>query len=414
MKKGRAPVIVDVLFSLEWFILVAVSLTPFLYFYFSLISADPMPLMLKIALCSVAYVFVALATRTEKFTALRLIVPVLAVAGCVLMGQNILEYIILGVVGVMAAGCGLMIYFRLEQGSQTYSGMFFLIGLLVVMAVIAQMLEMPYEAKVAASTWVAIFSALYLPMCIASNLLLSLQDALCIFKGRSEQPVTPVKSRITKVIAVCAVLVFVLLMVLPQFGGASLLSNMFVGSYYLGLSAFATLFSVLAKPGDIDGIEEMVESGQESLPPLEEAPWQTWLGLAFVIAAFTPLFIWLICVVFRFIKNSILSLLGRNVPVKEKFNARYDTVEKLEAVVQVKEDKRTAKSNAAKVRRIYRKRITSILGRDRDLRNSLTPAEIVRLCRKHGEDVTELTRLYHKARYTQACTDEDVKAAQKL
>jgi len=43
----------------------------------------------------------------------------------------------------------------------------------------------------------------------------------------------------------------------------------------------------------------------------------------------------------------------------------------------------------------------------------MTTAEIESLCRKKGEDVSKLTALYRKARYSKNCTAEDVKEARR-
>jgi len=409
MNERRAPVIVDVLFALEWFLLVAAAIIPFLYFFR---ADDPLPFCMKIIACSAAYVLAALSARAEKLVVLRFIVPPAAVIGCVLLGGNTPERVILGVVGAFAVVCGWVIFYKLQRGETAYSTMIFVGLILLVLALVTRRLDMQPERTAAACTWVALLSALYLPLCIISCSLNRLQDALSVFRGRTEQPVTPIRKRQEKLIALAALAVFFVLLALPQDGGASLLGGLLAGAAYIGVGALTVLFSGLAVPRDCSGttdnfgMGQMPEGGVES-----EAGWQMYVLYAVLALVLLALALFVLAPVIR---SAIRRMLKKEGIDGLGENAKYDTVETIKAADKVSEDKRTARTNAARVRRIYRKRITSILGKEKNLRNSLTPAEIDRLCRKKGADVTELTRLYNKARYTLECTDEDVRAAQKL
>lgn len=407
MKERRAPVIVDVFFAIEWFLLVAAAIIPFLYFF----CVDPFPICMKIVACSAAYVLSAISARAEKLVVLRFIGPPAAAICCILIGNSVLEWVILGAVGAFAAICGWVIFHKLQRGGSAYSTMIYVSLLLLVMALVTRKLEMQPERVAAATTWVAVFSALYLPLCISSISLNRMQDAMSIFRGRTEQPVTPIRKRQGKIIAVCALAVFFVLLVLPQDGGASLLGSLFMNSLYLGVGVLAKMFSSLAVArecsGTNDGFAQQLEGSSNDV----ETGWQMYVLYAVLALVLLSLALFVIVPIVR---SAIRNMLKKEGVDGTRFNAKYDTVEKIKAADKNKEDKRAAKTNAAKVRRIYRKRITSILGKDKILRGSLTPAEIVRLCKAKGVDIVELTRLYNKARYTLECTDEDVKAAQKL
>ncbi|MBE6759249.1 MAG: hypothetical protein E7554_04060 [Ruminococcaceae bacterium] len=416
MKDSRAPekratVMVDVLFSIEWFLLVSGCIIPFLY----LGMEDPLPLCSKIMLCGIAYVVVALAMRAEKLPFLRIVVPILAVLGCILIGHSLVERIVLAAVGMMAAIIGLVIFFRLERGSQGYLGMTFCSVILIVIALVARKLPMSAEASNAAVTWVAVISAVYIPLCLATLFLNNLQDALSIFRGRSEQPVNPIRKRMVRVISGTAVLLAIVLLVIPQDTGASLLGGLFRDGALIGVGLFSKLMSACATPVEI-GEDEVVSDIGTAPPPAEESLLSQYLMAGVAVIILVGLAIAVILGLVRLVRRVVLDMLNKDSVVREEAVAKYDTVEKIERPVEDKkeENKYAARTNAAKVRRIYRKRITSILGKDKNLRNSLAPDEIARLCTKKGEDVTELTRLYKKARYTLECTDEDLKAAQKL
>ena len=411
MKDSRAPVIVDVLYSLEWFVLVSTSLIPFLYMG----MGTPRGLCAKLMITSAAYVACALAMRVRSAAVVRFVVPAAAAVGCVLLGSTTTEKIILGVSAAMAIVCGNVIFFGLRQGSQAYSGMLFLSALLAVMAFISRRLEMSQLASDEAAVWVAALSALYVPLCIASVLLNRLQDALCIFEGRSEQPVTPVKKRVGGLIFLCAAVVFVVMLAIPQAAGGSFLGRFLRDGAYLLVGILIILMNSCHTESGEPPEEMMPESMMGAMPPQEVSSWDQYLlsiiAAAILLAAIVAGIVGLV----RVIRNAVLSLLSADKGLRQSRSlSGYDTVERINAEERKNGEKKTGRDNASKIRRIYKKRISAVLGSEKSLRGSLTPSEIARLCKAKGEDVSKLTALYCKARYTRSCTDEDLKTARRL
>lgn len=400
MKDNRAPLIADICFSLQWYLLV---LSVCVVIAYSIVS-DPMQTCVRLIPAAAVYAAVAMTVRLVRQRVLRMLIPAALCVGCVMLGSGVAEYILLAVLAGMAAVCGAVLHFKVDRDSGHYSGMLYFCPVLAVLSMIIWRAGMSQ-----ALTWINVISLLYLPLCAVSWMSVRSARALAVFDGRADQPLKKINKSMNRLMLAVVAVILLVSLVLPQYSEDSLLSGLAAVCFALLGGAAYLLASLLPS---CTYQEEGEPTVYENMTAPEAA--DNSVTRIIVMVLLTALILWLAVRLFGVLRRIIAGYLRRSGRLEETEEVLVDTVEKIQPAANASEEKTSGRSNAAKIRRIYRRRIKAILGDDRALRDSLTTAEIASLCRKKGQDVTELTALYRKARYAQNCTAEDVRAAKRL
>ena len=406
MKSNRTPVIADVLFSLQCFLIV-LAVTVLIA---GRVHEDFNRLCLKMLPCAAAYVIAALTARLVRNVPLRLIIPVAAAAGCVALGNNPAEYIIFAAAGVIAVCCGVFINTRSRSGSAPYNFMFILSLLFVFMSITAER-----NHSSAVSFWINMISALYLPLCVAGWFASKLNDSTSLFRERADQPLKIINRRMRAVIISAVMIVLIVLLVLPQSNGYSLLSDMLQAVLKVVVWVVVFIAKLLPVFRVYPDEEEPEEDEILQLPDTSDGRDPDMIVI-YIMAALmvTGLVVWIIVTIIRAIKRMIGDYIKAGDIVKNEDMLSMDTIERIKPERLNGVERRQRRSNAAKVRKIYKKRVMGILKGSRNELGNLAPDEIAAVCAQKGEDISELTQLYKKARYARACTDEDVRLARSL
>lgn len=405
VKDNRAPVIVDIFYSMQWFLLsLAVCVT------ISYAAMEhPFEFCIGLLPAAAAFAAVALAVRLTDIIAIRATVPLLAIVGCILLGNNTYERILCGAVGAAAAVCGLVIHFRARKDSPQYNDMLFLSLPLALLTVFTWR-----NGQHSASQWLSMIAVVYLPLCIAVWFINRLSNSLSVFSNQVGQPIRHIRKRMSGILLTAVMIVLLISLLLPQSNGSSLLTIVLK----TGLAVIIWLFTFIVShlpncsisPGSPPNlIGDSYYSAQYS----EGSMWEIYLLYFAAAVMFISLVVWAVKSLIRIIRHIIEGFLRQNDAQTRTRISGYDTIEKLEPPQKKAMDIFAGRSNAQKVRHIYKKRIGALLGSRTDL-GSLTPSEIAALCSEKGEDVTQLTELYKKARYTKSCTAEDVNFARRL
>jgi len=396
----RVPIVADICYSLQWYMIVLAACTIIAY------CCMEAPAMVCVRLLPVAAAYAAMAVivRITCPFAIRLLVPVVLVAGCTMMGTRPGEYIIIGAAAFMAVVCGVVMHLKVNMDSSHYFDMIFFCPVFAIASVI-----MWKAGAHEAVMWINVISVLYLPIGIISWMLVRYSRALAVFNDRPDQPIKMIKRRMNRYIFVIVLAVLLISVMVPQVTGESLLGGIadlflvLLGGTFIGLSKMLPSCTDTGNEGG--GLAENTDP--LSGPPSGYLFYYILAGvlLAAIIAALTIALVKLLRRILAGYRNGK----GKNLD-----NAtQNDMVEKILSASGLSNDKGSGRNNSAKIRRIYKKRIASILRGNKALRSSMTTAEIESLCRKKGEDVSKLTALYRKARYSKNCTAEDVKEARR-
>lgn len=404
MKDNRAPVMVDVLYGIESFLLVFAALVPFIFRR----QEDPILLCMRLLPAAVLYIIVVLITRLVRQPALRLALPFAAAVACVLTGRTTVEYVLLTIFGVFSVVCGFVIHFRMHRGSQRYNNMLLAIPVLAVMSIILSKFEMHDAAAC-----VCLIMAIFLPIFIAVWYLNRFADSMSIFTMRTDQPIDRISKRMYKTIGTAVLLILFIALLVPQSNGVSFL----VSLIEIGIAGIISLFIFIAGLIPVSESETLAdEFGSVYAQPLdmgEESVWDVYLLYALAAIILIILIVFAVSSLIKLLKYLFSGFIQHDVkPAPE--NSGSDTIEKIAHRGEKRTVERLGRTNAGKIRRIYKKRVASILGKSAEHLKSLTPSEILVLCRRKGEDISELTALYKKARYTNSCTEDDLKKAKQL
>lgn len=406
VKDNRARITVDILYSLQWFLL-ALTLCVTLSYR---ISDEPFAFCARVIPTAAVFAAVAFSVRITDFIPIRIIVPLAGIVCCILLGQTTAEKIALGLVGVSATVCGVVITLRAGRDKVHCNDMFIFTAVLALFAVVARR---SHNYQIA--SWIDVISAIYLPLCVAAWYINRLANALFVFNRRTDQPTDLIHRRMHSTILSVSLLVLLTALLLPQSDGSSLLTVIFKA----GVAIITRLIMYI-----LDRLPTCVTSlsvpspGYGDSPPLAgygyDSSWEMYLLYIAAAVLLITLVVWAIVHIVRFVRNIISSFLSSRSGTRHIRTSGYDTVERLDPPEKVRSSPLFARSNAEKIRAIYKKRISAILGGSLSGLHSLSPNEIAELCREKGENIDELTKLYKKARYTTICTDDDVKAARRL
>lgn len=404
MKDNRSPVIADVLYSLQWFLVaLAVCVT-----FSERISSDPFSLCSRLITTSAAYAVVALTVRLTDIIPIRIVIPLAAVAGCTLMGQTTAERIVFCGMGIVACVCGFVIHLRTRREEMQYSDMFVFTALLALFSVVSWRTGDTFVNR-----WVNVISAVFLPLCVAVWYIGRLSKSLSLFSRRTDQPVGRIRSRMRGTIFTVFMLVLLVSLLLPQSNGSSIFTVIFKAATAIIVWLVWSLLSRLPTCST----SMSVPSGgySDSAPPAADygAGWEIYILYLGAAVLFIVFVVWSVKCVVRFIRNIISEFLSPHDRLSKTRTSGYDTVEKLERERRERPKPFSPQSNAQKVRRIYKKRIASILGDSVGNIAALTPDEIAEKCREKNEDISALTALYKKARYTKSCSAQDVESARR-
>lgn len=406
MKDNRAPVAVDILYSLEWYLIAFSVCVPFIYS----LGDDPLSLCMRLLPSALLFIVSALVTRLVKHPALRIALPFAAAAANVFFGRNMLECILIALLGIFSIICGFVIHFTLRRGSSRYNSMLLIIPPLIVMALILTKFEMH-----SAATCVNFIMAVFLPIYVAVWYLNKLVYSVSIFTERGGQPISRIKKRMYGVICASALIVLFITLLVPQSNGVSFLAAITETAV---AGVFAVLIAVLEKlPFRVSDSDEFTEELSGSFQPpisLDDSVWDIYLLYTLAALILIILIISAIVMLVRLIRYLVEGFMKHDISPGKVEHADGDIVEKIERPAADDSRSRLGKTNAGKIRRIYKKKVSSVLTDSRGRLSSLTPNEISALCRRKGVDITELTKLYKKARYTNCCTEDDVKAAKRL
>jgi len=405
VKDKRAPVIVDVLYSLEWYLLAFAVCVPLIYS----LSSNPLSLCIRLLPAAFLYIISALSTRLVKQSVLRIIIPFAAAAGFIFIGRSALEYALLAVLGIFSVVCCFVIHFLLCKGSSKYNNMLLIIPPLIIMAFILTKFELH-----AAASCINLIMAFFLPIFAAIWYLNKLVYSVSIFSDRGGQPISRINSKMYRIIFSAALIVLFITLLVPQSNGVSFLAAI-TKTGVAGILALLVL--ILEKlPFNVSETDEFIEETAGFQPPiaLDDSVWDIYLLYALAALVLIAFIISAVIILVRIIKYLVKGFMKHDAPLQKTENTNGDIIERIEKTAKDSTDSRLGSTNAGKVRKLYKKRVYAVLGNSPGRLDSLTPNEISALCRKRGEDITELTKLYKKARYTNSCTEDDVKAAKKL
>jgi len=402
VKDNRAPLIADICLSLQWFMLI--------FSVFVIIGAKNMDNLMSFCLrglvLAVAYVLMAVTVHCVRPALLRLLIPLAVLTGSVFLGTTIGERVCYGIIGAMAAVFGIVLFYRVNRESTIYTDMFYFAAIPMLVAIIAWKFEMNEALR-----WINIISAIYLPVGVVSWMTARSASALVIFSQRADQPLKRINGAVVRRAFTVAFIVLFVSLALPQVNDDSLLMGALKMIAVLILSLLMSLARITPSCGESGG--EKVEAGEMYIP---ESDTVTDNSVFYIIAyaVLAAVVVLIAVMIIRFVCRAIKGYLQGSGMSGKDIRNNSDVVEKLERQEDGEKSGRSGRSNAAKVRRIYKKRVSSILGKEKVLRDSLTSSEIMALCRRKGEDISELTALYRKARYSQNCTAEDVNSAKRL
>lgn len=404
VKGNRSPVIVDVLYSLEWFLLVFSGCVPFIYAR----CEQPLSLCMRLLPAILLYIASALITRLIKQPVLRIALPFAAAAACVFIGRNTTECALLAVLGIFSVVCCFIIHFRMYRGSPRYNNTLLLLPVLIVMAFVLGKFDM-HDA--ASCTY--FIMAVFLPIFIAVWYINKFAVSVSIFTQRADQPIKRISRNMYKTIGTVVLIVLFITLLVPQSNGINLLFSLIETGLAGILAVIILIAELLAVPVSEDIADEFGALQAQPLDMGNDSMWDVYLlyALAAIILIFlTVSAITMLVKLLRYLFSGFMHYDGKAAP---ETNGS-DTVEKIERHRENRSSERLGRTNAGKIRRIYKKRISSVLGDSLGRLSSYTPSEIAVLCRKKGEDISELTALYKKARYTNDCTEDDVKKAKQL
>ncbi len=407
MKSNRTPVMADVVYSLQWFLAVLAVCA----IISDMSTGDAFSFCTRALPCAAAFVLSALIVRLSRSAILRAAIPALAAAGCIFLGRTAGECIALALVGFAAIVCGFFIHFNMKKGVTQYGGMFVIAVILALLPVAAE-----YAGWDTAQPWLSVISAVYLPLCVAIWYLGRLTGALAVFSRRADQPIELINKRMYSTVITTVVLVLLAAMLIPQAGGGSLLSV--VLNAMLRVAVWIVVFIAKLLPVFYPSDPEFPEEIEESVPVFDNTGGGSLIGIYIMYFAAAALFIfifgWLIASAAKLIKKIVSDYLTQGELGAELAISETDTVEKIDRTLNSGSDRREGRTNAGKIRRIYKKKISAILDVKDSTLSSLTPDEIAALCAEKGENIAALTLLYKKARYTNSCTADDLKAARRL
>lgn len=416
MKDRRAPVLADVSNALQVYLLL---------FSTVIIIAESctdlqrmLPRLLATAAVFVAFALVARLTDSKVIIILS---AVLLPIGCTALGGSFAECALLAVMGLAALACCLVIRRRTRRDGVEYKGMFFLVMLFPVLILISDTL-----GQQTAGDWQYGCSLLYLPLCIVSWHLSRSEYSLQVFDGRTAQPISLIRRRTYGTLLTVLTLVLLGSLLLPGRGGENVLYTIFrvtiLGFLLLVVKATDWIPGCFTEPPAV--ISELAPVDEQSdvsaaLPGVpDKEPNTTLLYIVYGVVG-VVLLVLLVRLAVRFIKvaaRMTRSLLGaRGEQVTDAKMTEYDTVEHIDrSELDNRREPLRARTASERVRRIYKKRVERILEGTEGEITSCTPDEIAALCEEKGEDIRELTALYKKARYTDRCTAQDVRAARRL
>jgi len=265
-----------------------------------------------------------------------------------------------------------------------------------------------------AMRWISMISALYLPLSIVVWFLAGLHNTTDFFAERSKQSLGIINRRMSRVIVSVAMVVMLVALLLPQADGNSLFSGLC--NILLEVLVWVVVFITKLIPIFYTDIPDDPHSDGKPTYTPDDSNGSEWGSVIYVLAAafFAVIALWFIISIINAIRRGLQNYMQSDGTVKSDEVADTDTVEKLERPKSEVYDRQYRRSSAAKVRRIYQKRVISILGNSQSELDSLAPDEITAACMEKGEDISQLTMLYKKARYTESCTAEDLKLARRL
>ncbi|MBE6754115.1 MAG: DUF4129 domain-containing protein [Ruminococcaceae bacterium] len=267
-------------------------------------------------------------------------------------------------------------------------------------------------------------SVIFLPLTVGAYLNEGIENGLAAFESRSTQPMEVVQTRLRPFATLAVSLTALGAMLVPYSNGMSLMKiiiSALKDVFLIVFGGLSTLLSLLLKESPVE--EEIIEEELELGFPMQAAESNSneiiLAVLGFVV--FTVLAAVIIVRLVKFIiflvrKYTELMKMRRSV-VSEKTVSQYDTFELLdpEMLKRNRPKRSLLLSSEEKVRLCYRRKIRQLSGRyGIKLNGSETPDEIAAITAQKGCDITALTALYKKARYSRSCTADDVKEAKRL